>query len=410
MSGVPVLAKRSSLLFLLTFDSIRMAKIIIIGSAHPLRGGLSAFNERLARSFQENGDEVEIYTFSLQYPNFLFPGKTQYSSEPAPTDLNIKVKINSINPFNWWKVGNALRKMRPDIVVIKFWLPFMGPCFGTILRRIRRNKHTRIISIIDNIIPHEKRIGDRPFAKYFAKAVDAFIVMSKSVGEDMKQFVNPELKQVRFIEHPIYDYGQHIPKPEARQALTLDPNGKYLLFFGFIREYKGLDLLIEAMADERIRAAGIKAIIAGEFYTDEQPYQELIDKLGVREQLVLHTDFIPDSEVNKFFGAADMVVQPYKTATQSGISQMAYYFESPMLVTNVGGLPEIVPHGKAGYVTAPNSKEIADAILDFYENNREQGFRDFVKLEKKRFAWQNMVNGVKELSVLQDNSEKYNRG
>lgn len=370
-------------------------KIIIIGSAHPLRGGLSAFNERLARAFQDNGDAVEIYTFSLQYPGFLFPGKTQYSSEPAPSDLHIKVKINSINPFNWWKVGKELRKMRPDIVVIKFWLPFMGPCFGTILRSIRKNKHTRIVSIIDNIIPHEKRFGDRPFAKYFAKAVDSFIVMSKSVGEDMKQFVNPEEKPIHFIEHPIYDYGAHIPKSEARTALGLEPFGKYLLFFGFIRDYKGLDLLIAAMADERIRAAGIKAIVAGEFYTDEKPYQELIDTLKVRSQLVLHTDFIPDSEVNKFFGAADMVVQPYKTATQSGISQMAYYFETPMLVTNVGGLPEIVPQGKAGYVTEPNAKEIADAILDFYENQRESAFRAFIHVEKNRFSWQNMVDAVK---------------
>ena len=362
-------------------------KIIIIGSAHPLRGGLSAFNERLARAFQKNGDEVEIYSFSLQYPGFLFPGKTQYSSEPAPTDLTIKVKINSINPFNWKAVGNELRKIKPNIVIIRFWLPFMGPCFGTILRSIRKNKHSRIIAIVDNIIPHEKRIGDRPFTKYFTKVVDNFIVMSKSVGEDLKQFVNTEEKAVRFIEHPIYDgYGKHLSKAEARTQLHLPVEGKYLLFFGFIRDYKGLDLLLEAMGDERIKAAGIKAIIAGEFYTDEKPYQEQIDRLGIRAQLVLHTDFIPDSEVNKFFGAADMVVQPYKTATQSGISQMAYYFEKPMLVTNVGGLPEIVPHGKAGYVTEPNPTEIADAILDFYENQRASAFQDFVKEEKKRFA------------------------
>jgi len=372
-------------------------KIVIIGSAHPLRGGLAAYNERLAEAFQEAGDEVEIYTFSLQYPGFLFPGKTQYSSDPAPDGLKIHVKINSINPLNWWSVGREIAKLKPDIVIVKFWLPFMGPCFGTILRGIRKNKHTKIVSIIDNIIPHEKRVGDRPFAKYFAKAVDAFIVMSRSVGEDMKQFTQNQA--VRFIPHPIYDnYGAAVPMPTARETLGLAADGKYVLFFGFIRDYKGLDLLLEAMADERIRKAGIKAIVAGEFYSDSKPYDDQIEQLGIKDQLVLHTDFIPNSEVASYFGAADLLVQPYKTATQSGISQMAYHFELPMLVTNVGGLPEIVAHGKAGYVTEPNSKEIADAILDFYENKRADTFRQFVKEEKKRFSWESMVTGIKELA------------
>lgn len=372
-------------------------KIVIIGSAHPLRGGLAAYNERLAEAFQEAGDEVEIYTFSLQYPSFLFPGKTQYSSDPAPDGLKIHVKINSINPFNWWSVGREIAKLKPDIVIVKFWLPFMGPCFGTILRSIRKNKHTKIVSIIDNIIPHEKRVGDRPFAKYFAKAVDAFIVMSRSVEEDMKQFTQNQ--PVRFIPHPIYDnYGEAVPMLAARESLGLAADGKYVLFFGFIRDYKGLDLLLEAMADERIRKAGIKAIVAGEFYSDSKPYDDQIEQLGIKEQLVLHTDFIPNSEVAAYFGAADLLVQPYKTATQSGISQMAYHFELPMLVTNVGGLPEIVAHGKAGYVTEPNSKEIADAILDFYENKRADTFREFVKEEKKRFSWESMVAGIKELA------------
>jgi glycosyltransferase involved in cell wall biosynthesis len=273
----------------------------------------------------------------------------------------------------------------------------MGPCFGTILRRIRKNRHSRIVSIIDNIIPHEKRFGDRPFAKYFVKPVDAFIVMSRSVEEDMKKFVSTQ--PVRFIPHPIYDnYGLPLAMSESRKKLDLDPDGKYLLFFGFIRDYKGLDLLLEAMADERVRKMGIKAIIAGEFYSDSKPYDDQIERLGIKDLLILHTDFIPDSEVAPYFGAADMVVQPYKTATQSGISQMAYHFEKPMLVTNVGGLPEIVPNGKAGYVTAPNAKEIADAIIDFYENNRKETFEAFVKEEKKKFAWETMVNGIKELA------------
>lgn len=373
-------------------------KIVIIGTAHPLRGGLAAYNERLAYAFQEAGEEVEIYSFSLQYPGFLFPGKTQYTDEPAPKDLKIRTRINSVNPFNWLSVGNEISKLKPDIVIVKFWLPFMGPCFGTILRRIKKNKHSRVVSIIDNIIPHEKRFGDRPFAKYFVKPVDAFVVMSRSVEEDMKKFVRAD-QPVRFIPHPIYDnYGLPIAKDESRKKLGLDSDGKYLLFFGFIRDYKGLDLLLDAMADERIRKMGIKAIVAGEYYSDSKPYEEQIERLGIKDLLILHTDFIPDSEVGPYFGAADMVVQPYKTATQSGISQMAYHFEKPMLVTNVGGLPEIVPNGKAGYVTEPNAKEIADAIVDFYENNRKESFEQFVKEEKKKFSWDTMVNGIKELA------------
>jgi glycosyltransferase involved in cell wall biosynthesis len=259
----------------------------------------------------------------------------------------------------------------------------MGPCFGTILRRIKRNKHSRIVSIIDNIIPHEKRVGDKPFAKYFVKAVDAFIVMSKSVEEDMKKFVGPN-QPVRFIPHPIYDnYGLPVSQEESRKKL------------------QGLDLLLEAMADERVRKMGIKAIVAGEYYSDSKPYEEQIERLGIKDLLVLHTDFIPNSEVAPFFGAADMVVQPYKTATQSGISQMAYHFEKPMLVTNVGGLPEIVPNGKAGYVTEVDAKAIADAIVDFYENNRVASFQSFVKEEKKKFAWETMVDGIKDISGVQ---------
>jgi D-inositol-3-phosphate glycosyltransferase len=379
-------------------NRLKMAqRILIIGTAHPLRGGLAAFNERLAEAFQQNGDDVEIYSFSLQYPSFLFPGKSQYSDDPAPENLKIKSKINSINPLNWLAVGNEIRKIKPDIIVIKFWLPFMGPCFGTILRRVRKNKHTKIISIIDNIIPHEKRFGDRPFAKYFANSVDAFITMSRSVEEDMKKFVKKQ--SVSFIPHPIYDnYGAPLSREEGLKLLNLDTEKRYILFFGFIRDYKGLDLLLEAMSDERIRKLDLKAVIAGEFYTDSKPYEDLIDKLKIRDQLILHTDFIPNTEVAKYFAVADLVVQPYKSATQSGISQIAYHFEVPMLVTNVGGLPEIVADGKAGYVTEPDSKAIADALLDFYDNNRKDVFKNFVKEEKKRFSWQSMINEIKSLA------------
>lgn len=369
-------------------------KIVIVGSAYPLRGGLASFNERIAREFQNEGDEVVIYTFSLQYPDFLFPGKTQYSSDPAPEDLNIKVMLNSINPISWWKVGRAIKREKPDLIISKFWLPFMGPALGSVLRFAKSAK-TRVVSIIDNIIPHEKRIGDKMLANYFVGAVDAFIVMSRSVEQDMRLFTTT--KPVSYIPHPIYDnYGEIVEKSEALSYLGLDDQYNYILFFGFIRDYKGLDLLLSAMVDGRIRQKPIRLIVAGEYYANEEKYTQLIDALGIAEQLVLRTDFIPNSEVRYYFGAADAVVQPYKTATQSGISQLAYHFEKPMIVTKVGGLPEIVEHGVAGYVVDVDPQPIADAIIDFYENDKEAILKAGVSAAKARFSWSSMTQAVKK--------------
>ncbi|MGB1120863.1 MAG: glycosyltransferase [Saprospiraceae bacterium] len=367
-------------------------KITIIGPAHPLRGGLASYNERIAKAYKDEGHEVNIITFSLQYPNFLFPGKTQYSSDAKP-DLDISVAINSINPLNWISIGLKLKNERPDLIICKFWLPFMGPCFGTILRIAKSNGHTKVASIIDNIIPHEKRPGDRAFAKYFVGAVDGFVVMSKSVGQDMRQFTSD--KAVEFIPHPIYDnYGERVTKTEAQQHLQLKPTDKHILFFGFIRKYKGLDLLLEAMADKRIQALGVKAIVAGEYYDEQQQYLDIIDQHDLHNHIILKDDFIPNDEVRYYFGASDVVVQPYKSATQSGISQLAFHFEKPMIVTNVGGLPEIVNNGVSGYVTAVDSNEIAEAILKYYNDNKEAEFTKAVIEKKKEFSWERMTAGV----------------
>ncbi|MCD4698902.1 MAG: glycosyltransferase, partial [Bacteroidales bacterium] len=332
-------------------------KVVIIGSAYPLRGGLTAYNERLAREYNANGDDVQVYTFSLQYPNFLFPGKTQYSTEPPPKDLDIKIKINSINPFNWIKVGFELKKLKPELVIIKFWIPFIAPCLGTIARIIRKNKYTKVVTIIDNIIPHEKRIGDKSFAKYWAKSVDGFIAMSRSVLDDLEIFDKNKPKQ--YCPHPLYDnFGGIIEKNKAINLLNLDSSFKYILFFGFIRDYKGLDLLLQAMADKKIYSSKIKLIVGGEYYTDPKPYEKIIEKYNLYEKLVMSTDFIPDNEVAKYFCACDLVVQPYKNATQSGVTQIAYHFNKPMITTDVGGLAEMVPHNKVGYVVNPEVKEI----------------------------------------------------
>jgi len=371
-------------------------KIIIIGPGHPLRGGLATFNQRLAKEFIQSGHECSICSFSLQYPRIFFPGKSQYTNEPAPEGLVIRSLINSINPFNWLRVGNKLKNEKPDIIVVRFWIPLMGPALGTILRRVRKNKYTKIICIADNVIPHEHRPGDRTFTRYFLKSCDAFITMSEKVMADLRFFQKE--KPAKIVQHPLYDnFGSPIPKEEAREQLKIKNDELIILFFGFIRHYKGLDILLQAMADERIKKAGIKLMIAGEFYEDKKPYLDLIDSLGIKDQLILKTDFISDSEVRKYLCAADAVIQPYRNATQSGVTPLAYHFEKPMVVTNVGGLGSLVPHEQVGLVAEPNPKGIADAILRFYQLG-EDYFIPHLRTEKLKYSWSNLVKAVTNLA------------
>lgn len=376
-----------------------MAKVIIIGPAHPLRGGLATFNQRLAKEFIDSGNDCSIYSFYLQYPSFLFPGKTQYSDEPAPDDLEINSVINSINPFNWIKIGNRLKKEKPDIIVVRFWLPFMGPALGTILRRVRKNKYTKIICIADNIIPHEKRIGDRTFTKYFLKSCDAFITMSEKVMSDLQLF--QKTKPAKLVTHPLYDnFGEIISKNESRSHLGLPLKENIILFFGFIRKYKGFDLLLDAFShlkNLKPETENPKLLIAGEFYEDEKTYKEQIEKLGIKDLLILKTDFIPDSEVKYYLCAADAVIQPYRNATQSGVTPLAYHFEKPMIVTNVGGLPSLVPDEKVGLVVEPNPSAIADGILKFYQLG-EQHFIPHLRSEKQKYSWVNLVKAIESLA------------
>lgn len=370
-------------------------KVFIIGPAWPLRGGLASFDERLARQFSLEGFDTSIYTFSLQYPDFLFPGTTQYSTESAPADVNINVCINSVNPLNWLKIGNAIRKQQPALIVVRYWLPLMGPCLGTILRIAKRNRLTKVVCIADNVIPHEKRPGDTIFTRYFVKAIDAFVTMSEKVRNDLYKFTAKPAKQV---VHPLYDnFGEALPKREARQKLGLPEDEKIVLFFGFIRKYKGLDILLEAMQDSRIRTAGIRLLVAGEFYENRKEYDEQIAASGIADQLLLRTDFIPDSEVRYYLSAADFVIQPYRNATQSGVTPLAYHFEKPMLVTNVGGLPDLVPEGKVGVVTEPDAASVATGILKLYELG-ENYFLPHLREEKKKYSWEKLSEAIRELA------------
>ena len=369
-------------------------KIILLGTTWPFRsGGIATFNERLARALIDGGDEVIIYTFSLQYPSFLFPGKTQLSDQPAPEGLDIRIKVNSINPFNWAKVGREIRSLNPDLLLVRYWIPFMAPSLGTIAKIVQKNNHTKVIAIADNVVPHEKHFVDNILTRYFTNNCNGFITMSRAVLNDLKQF--QPLAPMVYTPHPLYDiFGSIVPREQALVQLNLNPDFRYLLFFGFIRDYKGLDWLLKAFGDEKLRQFPIKLIIAGEFYTSSEKYLQIIQEKNLGNHVILRTDFIADKEVANYFGAADMVVQPYKSATQSGVTQIAFHYNKPMLVTDVGGLGEIIPHGKVGYVVNPGPEAITEAIFDFYNNDRNDFFTENVIREKEKFSWGTMVETI----------------
>jgi glycosyltransferase involved in cell wall biosynthesis len=373
-------------------------KIVCIGPAFPLRGGIANFNMALSRSFQGTGHDVQIFSFSLQYPRFLFPGKSQVESG-TPPELSITRMINSVNPFSWLRTARSIRKANPEIVVVHHWMPFIAVSLGFILRRVRKVSGIKIISVVHNVVPHEKQPGWRRISRYFFKSCHGFIGMSGSVLEDLGMFVKG--KEILFIPHPIYDiFGEKVDKKAASGQLKLDPELSYLLFFGMIRKYKGLDLLLDAMPGITQALPDVRLIVAGEFYSDKDAYLEKIERLGVKDQVIIADEFIPSEQVKYYFSIADMVVQPYITATQSGVTQIAYHFEVPMLVTDVGGLAEIVPDERVGYVVPVDQNAISNKVIDFYKNNRREAFISNLKVEKKRFSWEEMARGIQKLAGL----------
>jgi glycosyltransferase involved in cell wall biosynthesis len=371
-------------------------KIISLGPAYPYRGGLADFNNRLIQQLESEGHEAEIYTFALQYPGFLFPGKTQYSGSPPPEGIKITRILNSVNPFNWVSAGLRIKRERPDILLLRYWIPFMAPCLGSVARIAKNNGHTKVISIFDNVIPHESRAGDKILTKYFTGSTDGAIVMSGSVLKDLNSFRNDI--PVKLSPHPLFEnYGVPVTKEKALARLSLDENYDYILFFGLIRAYKGLDILIQAFSDQRMRNRKLKLVIAGEFYEDVTRYREMIKRYNIEDDIIIYDRFIKDEEISLFFSAASLVVQPYKSATQSGVTQIAFQFEKPMIVTDVGGLAEIVPDGLCGYVVKPDPVHVADAMVDYFENNREAQFSEGVKREKSRFSWDRITASIMEV-------------
>lgn len=370
--------------------------IVILGPAHPLRGGgMTTFNERLATQFQNEGHAVTIFSFSLQYPSFIFPGSSQYSEEPAPANLKIQSVVNSISPYNWIKIGNQLKKLKPDLIVVRYWLPLMGPALGTILRRVKKNNFTKILCIADNIIPHEKRPGDKVFTQYFVKPINAFITMSEQVMEDLKTFTS---KPALLVPHPLYDnFGEKLPMDVARKKLGIKESDFVLLFFGFIRKYKGLDLLLQAMPEVIEKIPNVRLVIAGEYYDKPEIYKEYLEAIVPKETVLLHTNFISSDEVKIYFSAADVLVQPYKDATQSGVSPLAYHFEVPMIVTNVGGLPALVPDGVSGLVAEPTAESIAAAIIKLNSLGTTH-FKNGLMQEKEKYSWEKMTSEIIKLA------------
>lgn len=361
--------------------------IHIVGPAHPYRGGIAKFNDVLSENLMAQGHKVKMVNFSMQYPSFLFPGRTQYTTSPAPTDVEMVRSVSSINPLSWYKTARMIRRDKPDLVIVRYWTPFMAPALGSIARWCG----CKVIALADNIVPHERHFWDSPLTRYFLGSVQGVVYMSRQVGEELSEFKFKGHKA--FSPHPIYDtYGQKVSKTEAAISLGLDPDLDYIMFFGFIRDYKGLDTLLKAWSLLPLEfRADKRLLVAGEFYEPRAKYDDIINLLHLEHEVVVCDKYIKEEDVRLYFSISDLVVQPYKTATQSGVTQVAYYFGTPMIVTNVGGLAEIVSDGKVGFVVDVEPEAIAQAIKKFYDQDLKNEFVRGITQEKERFTWKRMT-------------------
>lgn len=378
--------------------------IVIIGTAYPLRGGIAHYVSLLHDALIKHGHEVHVVTFSRQYPKILFPGKSQEEKGDAGAPLKSLQLIDSINPFSWRKAGKVVADLEPDMIIFKFWIPFFAPAYGMIARVAKsvlrkKGKECKVVFIADNVIPHEKRLGDRAFTNYAFKAVEYFIVQSDAVERDLK-IVKPDAKYIK-LAHPIYQiFGESIDKRKAREELGIPHEAPAILFFGYIRKYKGLDILLRAMPLLLKSLPELRLIIAGEFYGDEAEYQKLIDDLKIpAKNLVLATDYIANDKVATYFSAANVVVLPYRTATQSGIVQIAYNFDVPVIATDVGGLSEVVIDGISGIITKEATPElVAKDVEHFFNQALEEKLRAGVREEKKKYSWDTFVEGIEKIA------------
>jgi len=378
-------------------------KIAIIGTAYPMRGAMAQLNGILANYLSED-NEVEIFSFKRQYPKLLFPGKTQDDTSNVDI-INPKIRntqiIDSIDPVNWRKSAKLISKSNPDLLILRFWIPFFAPAFYSICKYVKKNTNARVMFICDNVIPHEHRIGDEFLIKLIFKVGDYFMIHSKSVENDLLKFNKG--KPFMLSPHPVYNiFGPAVSKSESREVLKekfdVDlPGEKVLLFFGYIRKYKGLPYLINAMKDI-VEKLNVRLLIVGEFYEDEKPTHDLINSLGLKDNIQIISDYIPNEDVKYFFCASDVLVLPYIDATQSGIIQIAYYYDKPVIATNVGGLGEVVIDGRTGFVVEPrSSKAIGDAVINYYRNDCEKQFSENVAEEKKKYSWEEFISNIMKL-------------
>jgi len=371
--------------------------ILILGTAYPMRGGIAHYNA-LLYTYLKKKHNVGIISFKRQYPKFLFPGKTQEEKGEPGLPVEAEALIDSVNPFNWIRVGLLLRKRHADLVIFKYWLPFFGPCMGTICALVKWGRKTRVLVICDNVIPHEHRPGDRIFTNYAFAFVDSFIVQSDSVEKDLLSVVDfPRYKK---IPHPVYEiFGNAMPKKIARDRLNIRDE-HVILFFGYVRTYKGLHVMIDAMKEVK-RSLRIKLLVVGEFYDDEEKYRWHISDAQVRDVVDVVSDYVPNERVGEYFSAADVIMLPYLSATQSGIAQIAYNFDKPVIATRVGGLAEVVVDGVSGLLVPPNDfHALADAIQKFYAEGLEAKLSAGAAVEKKKYSWENMVEAIEQLTVI----------
>lgn len=364
-------------------------KIVIVGEAYPYHGNVSRFNHNLARQLIKEGNDVEIMTYTLKDTK-----GSQLSGDESPKDLKITRMINCINPFSWEQSANYIKKSKANEVIFAYAGTRKSVCMGHIAQRLNSTKR---IAIIKNIIPENANIFDKLLPYNFARNIDGFVCVTKGIGGDIEHFER-QPKPKKYSQMPFnYEFGELMPREEALEYLNLDPDYRYLLFFGYIRPYKGLDLLLRAFADQRLRQHNVKLIIAGELRDKLQPYINIIHELELEDFLEMRTEYIDNLDISRYFSACDMVVQTYKKSHESGVTQLSFYYEKPVLVTNVQHLAEAVTDKVVGYVVEPEEKPIADAILDFYENNRQAEYENNVKAYKKNFSWSNLTKAINSL-------------
>jgi len=369
-------------------------KIAIIGPAWPYRGGIATFNEYMARNLISNGHKVDLHTFSHQYPSFIFPGTSQFTDKPHPEGLHIERSLHAYNPFTWLKTRKNLIQGQYDLVIIRYWLPAMSPVLSAMASALARSG-TKVLALVDNLYPHEKRPLDRWLTGLFLPYPHSFLAISKLVEQQLRELVND--RPVLYSPHPIYDnYGPHLDQNKAREQLNLPQTGKLLLFFGFIRRYKGLDILLEALSDQRFVDKDFKLVVAGEWYEDSRSYYDLVDRLNLHDRVIWKDHFIREDEVATYFSAADVVVQPYRSATQSGISALSYAYRKPLISTNVGGLSEIMEDGKNGFLCEASAESLADGIQRYLDFTNVEGMAVSIEEQAQSMSWDRLSEVIIE--------------